>query len=144
MTALERGAGHDYFDVEADVGIHAWGASLAEAFAEATLGLFGLIVDLAEVEPSETREVRAQGASSEDLLVNWLNECLYVHEIEGFVVRRVEVDRCGKSLAHGVLCGEEFDRRRHRPGTIVKAATLHGVSVTESDGRWDIRVIVDV
>ncbi len=144
MSSADHRAGYDYFDVEADVGIHAWGTSLAEAFAEATRGMFALVVDLSRVEPIETREVRAQGASLEQLLVNWLNECLYVHEIEGFVMRHVDIDRCETSLVHGVLHGEEFDRERHRPGTIVKAATLHDVSVIEEHGRWDVRVVVDV
>jgi SHS2 domain-containing protein len=137
-------AGYEYFEVEADVGVHAWGPSLGQAFAEAALAVFALIVDPSEVDTKETREVRAQGDSPEALLVAWLNECIYVHEIEGFVVRRVDVDRCDGGVAHGVLFGEEFDRGHHRPGTLVKAATLHDVRVTEDGGRWDLRVVLDV
>jgi SHS2 domain-containing protein len=137
-------AGYDYFDVEADVGIHAWGPNLADAFAHAAVAAFALSVDPADVEPVERREVRAQAESREELLVNWINECLYVHEIEGFVVRRVEVDACDGGMVHGVLHGEEFDQRRHRPGTIVKAATFHQVAVSESRGRFDVRLVVDI
>jgi SHS2 domain-containing protein len=67
-----------------------------------------------------------------------------VHEIEGFVVRRVEVDACTTTLVHGLLHGEELDPGRHRLGTIVKAATLHGLVVAEQEGRHRVRVIVDV
>ena len=116
----------------------------AEAFAQAALGVFALIVRPEEVEEREAREVRAQADSRELLLVGWINECLYVHEIEGFVVRRVEVDACSDTVVHGVLHGEEIDIGRHRPGTIVKAATLHRVTVSESDGRHEVEVIVDV
>jgi len=56
----------------------------------------------------------------------------------------VEVDACTETVAHGVLRGEEIDAGRHQPGTIVKAATLHRVSVTEAAGRHDVRVIVDI
>ena len=76
--------------------------------------------------------------------MNWLNECLYVHEIEGFAVARVEVDTCRDGLVHGVLHGEPLDAARHRLGTIVKAATHHHVEVRESEGRIDVRVVVDV
>lgn len=144
MTTAAGSAGYDYFEVEADVGIHGWGPTCADAFAEAALGVLALTVDPAGVSPSESRDVRAQGESREETLVSWINECLYVHEIEGFVVRRVAVDLCDERLVHGVLHGEELDRGRHRLGTIVKAATLHGVSVTEQDGRWDVRVVIDV
>jgi SHS2 domain-containing protein len=134
----------EYFDVEADVGVHAWGGSRAEAFARAAEGVLALVVPPASVTPRESREVRAQADSPEALLVNWLNECLYVHEIEGFAVARVEVDTCGDGLVHGVLHGEELDPARHPLGTIVKAATHHRVEVAEAAGRVDVRVVVDV
>ena len=138
------GAGWEHFETEADVGVHAWGASRAEAFAQAALGVFALIVAPEEVVEREHREVRAQGDSVERLLVAWINECLYVHEIEGFAVRRVEVDSCTETVVHGMLHGEELDLARHRAGTVVKAATLHEVLVAESGGRHEVRVIVDV
>jgi SHS2 domain-containing protein len=133
-----------HFDVEADVGVHAWGPSRGKAFAHAAEGMFALIVAPAEVATVETREARAQGDSPEALLVNWLNECLYVHEIEGFAVARVDVDTCRDGLVHGVLHGEPLDPARHRLGTSVKAATHHRVEVRESGGRVDVRVVVDV
>ena len=138
------GAGWEHFETEADVGVHAWGASRAEAFAQTALGVFALIVAPEEVVEREHREVRAQGDSVERLLVAWINECLYVHEIEGFVVRRIEVDSCTETVVHGMLHGEELDLARHRPGTVVKAATLHQILVAESGGRHEVRVIVDV
>ena len=142
MSAID--AGWEHFETEADVGVHAWAATRTEAFAQASLGVFALIVRPEEVIEREHREVRAQADSPERLLVGWINECLYVHEIEGFVVRRVEVDTCTETVVHGVLHGEEVDAGRHRLGTIVKAATLHRVVVGESTGRHEVRVIVDV
>jgi len=135
---------HEFFDVEADVGVHAWGPTRAEAFARAAEGMLALGVTPSAVTPSETREARAQGASLEALLVNWLNECLYVHEIEGFAVARVEVDTCRDDFIHGVLHGEVLDPGRHPLGTIVKAATHHQVDVREVPGRVDVRVVVDI
>lgn len=137
-------AGYEFFDVEADVGVRAWGPSAAVAFAQAALGTFALVVAPAEVEPCERREVRAQGESDAALLVNWINECLYVHEIEGFVVQRVEVDHMAPGVVHGVLGGEEFDPARHRPGTIVKAATSHGARVTRGPDRVEVEIVLDV
>ena len=140
----EHGRGWEHFETEADVGVEAWGPTRAEAFAQAALGVFALIVNPEEVDERERREVRAQAESPERLLASWINECLYVHEIEGFVVRRVEVDACTTTLVHGLLHGEELDSGRHRLGTIVKAATLHGLVVAEQEGRHRVRVVVDV
>ena len=137
-------AGYEYFDVEADVGVRAWGPTLAVAFAEMARGVLALAIAPDEVVERDRREVRAQGETRETLLVNWINECLYVHEIEGFATRRVEVTAFAGDSVHGLLHGEEFDPGRHRPGTVVKAATHHQVSVQETPETVEARLIVDV
>jgi protein archease len=137
--------GYEPFEVEADVGIRAWGPTLPAAFAQAAAGVLALIVDPAGVVSRESREVRAQAENLEALLVSWINECLYVHEIEGFAVAEVEVLACSDTLAHGVLHGEPLDPPRHQLGTVVKAATFHRVSVLRAaEGLTEVRVIVDV
>jgi SHS2 domain-containing protein len=124
--------------------IRAAGTTRAEAFARAAEGVFALIVPASAITETETREARAQGETPEALLVNWLNECLYVHEIEGFAVARVEVDTCRDGLVHGVMHGEPLDASKHRLGTSVKAATHHQAEVRETPGRVDVRVVMDV
>src|SRR5262245_10300536 len=137
-------AGYEYFDVEADVGVRAWGPTLAVAFAEMARGVLALAIAPDEAVERDQREVRAQGDTRETLLVNWINECLYVHEIEGFATRRVEVTAFAGDSVHGLLHGEEIDPGRHRPGTVVKAATHHQVSVQETPGEVEVQLIVDV
>ena len=137
-------AGYEHFDVEADVGVRAWGRDRAEAFAEAARGVLALGVVPADVEERETRDVRAQAATVEDLLVAWINECVYVHEIEGFAVRRVHVHRLDGGVVHGVLHGEPLEPTRHQLGTVVKGVTHHHVSVTDATTGCEVSVIVDV
>jgi SHS2 domain-containing protein len=137
-------AGWEHFEVEADVGVRGWGRSRAEAFAQVTLGVFALVAAPDDVEPRERREVRAQADAPEALLVTWIDECLYVHDIEGFVARAVEMTVCTDVLAHGVLTGEPVNPARHRVGTVVKGATYHQVMVAVRDGVHEARIIVDV
>ena len=141
---MSDGPGYEYFEVEADVGVHAWGPDRATAFAEAARGVLALVVEPAGVEAPEQREVRAQAESAERLLVSFVNECLYVHEIEGFAVNSVDVTVCTDTVAHGFLRGEVIDPERHRMGTVVKAATFHGLEVREGPGRCDVSLVVDV
>ena len=145
-------AGHEYFEVEADVGVIGRGPTRAEAFVQTALGVFALIVEPGSVEERDSREVRAHGESLEALLVAWINECLYVHEVEGFVARQITLEvfdttpRAGGEplRLHSVLHGEEVDPERHRLGTVVKAATFHQVSVREIEGGYEARLVVDV
>ncbi len=144
--------GYEYFEVEADVGVIGRGATAAEAFVQTALGVFALIVEPDSVEVRESREVRAHGESLEALLVAWLNECLYVHEVEGFVARQVALEvfdavpRAGGEplRLHSFLHGEEIDTGRHRLGTIVKAATFHQVAVRPCNDGYETRVVLDV
>jgi SHS2 domain-containing protein len=144
--------GYEYFEVEADVGVIGRGDTAAEAFAQTARGVFALIVDPATVEERERREVRAHGESLEALLVAWINECLYVHEVEGFVARDVRLEvfetqplAGGEPLRlHSFLLGEEIDTGRHRLGRVVKAATFHQVAVKAVDGGHETRLVLDV
>ena len=142
MPVSERGWEH--FEVEADVGVRAWGASRGAAFAQAALGVLALIVDPLSVIRRESREVRAQADTLETLLAAWIDECLYVHEIEGFAACDVEVTECSDTVVHGRLIGEPIEPGRHHLGTVVKGATLHGISVTAKNDRHQVRIIVDV
>ncbi len=142
MAAADHG--WEQFEVEADVGVRAWGPSRGAAFAQAALGVLALIVDPPLVNNRESREVRAQAETPETLLAAWIDECLYVHEIEGFVARDVEVTECSDTVVHGRLLGEPIELSRHRLGTVVKGATLHDISVTTHSGRHEVRIVVDV
>ena len=137
--------GWDYFEVAADVGVRAWGPDAARAFGQALLGVFNLVVPVEAVLPREEREVSTRGEGVEALLVNWVNEGLYLHDIEGFVVARVaDVTLEEGRLVHGRLLGEPFDASRHPRGTVIKGATFHGLAVTETPDRVEIRLVLDV
>ena len=136
--------GWEHFEVEADVGVRSWGTSRRAAFAQSALGVLALIVDPASVNDRESRQVRAQAETPESLLAAWIDECLYIHEIEGFVARDVQVTECSDTVVHGRLLGEPIDASRHRLGTVVKGATLHGISVTTEAGLHETKIIVDV
>ena len=78
----------------------------------------------------------------EALLVDWLNEILFVGETERWVPVDFEVEVVEESpvrlraTARGVPVDEV-------PSS-VKAATFHGLRVEERDGIWRAEVIFDV
>src|SRR5205823_6425463 len=108
------------------------------------LGVLALLAAPGTVEARDVREVRAQGPSPEALLVNWINECLYVHEIEGYVVARIEMAVFDGLRIHAMLHGEDVDPARHAGGTAVKTATLRGTEIGLRDGRHEARVGLEI
>ena len=137
-------AGYEYFEVAADVGVQAWGPDLPACFRQCALGVFNLVVPLDAVAPVEEREVGAQGDTPEALLVDWINECLYLHDIEGFVVRDLGVPRVEGGRLHALLRGEPFDAGRHPRGIVVKAATFHQLALRQAPERVSVRLVLDV
>jgi SHS2 domain-containing protein len=137
-------AGYEYSGAGPDVGLTAWGEDLPECLRQCALGVFNLIVPTASVEPLEGREVAARGASPEALLVNWLNECLYVHDLEGFVVADIGRPEVLGTGVHALLRGEPVDPSRHPRGTVVRAASREGLELEESAGRVTARISLDI
>ncbi len=127
------------------------GATLPEAFAQVALGVFALVADPVSVEERDAREVRAHGTAPEKLLVNWLNECLYVLDVEGFVARRVEFSMFALDAAalggeplrlYSRLHGEDLDPARHIPRETVRGIRAEGATVLAIGNGSEARVIV--
>ena len=140
-----------YVDAGGGRGVVGRGATMPEAFAQVALGVFALLADPASVEERDAREVRAHGLAPEALLVNWLNECLYVLDVEGFVPRRVEftiyaLDASGPGgeplHLHCRLHGEDLDPARHIPRATVRGIRADGAAVVADDGWAEGRVII--
>ena len=112
-------------------------ATLPDAFARIALSLFAAAVDPTSVDEAEVREVRAHGAGVPALLRRWLEECLYVHEVEGFACRSIEFvvfdaspTAGGEPLRlHAFLRGEPVETPRHRVQTLIRGIGADGLAV---------------
>ena len=124
------------------------GETLRQAFIEAMLGVFSRVVDPAAVEPREVREIRAHGGSPEALLAHWIDECCYVHEVEGFVCRAidlalfdVEPKTGGEPMRlYAFVHGEQLDPSRHQPGRMIKPVSSADIAIEASGKGYEIRL----
>jgi SHS2 domain-containing protein len=124
------------------MGLVAYGKSLAEAFANAAYGLFSLIVEPNKVKEKESRKVMVQAQDAESLLFNWINELIYIFEVERLLFKSFDItDFTGQSL-EATCGGEKYDPSRHQLKTGVKSATYHMLKVDGEKNR--VQVIFDV
>ncbi len=137
-------AGYAIFGVTADKGIRAWGPDLAEAFRQAALGLWSLMVDPATVCPRREVSLTAEAGDREALLVAWLNELLYLYEAHGFVAADCAVRVDTEYALSAMVRGEDVNPDRHVPIGHVKAATYHLLRVAPGARGWEIQAVVDV
>jgi SHS2 domain-containing protein len=142
------GGGFELLEHTADVGIRARGPTLEEAFEQATLGLAEVQGALAPGQegapgPGEAVAVQVEAADPGGLLVDWLNEVLWLAETRQAAVAGVRVERVGDGTAAGEVVlasgGPAPD------GTFVKAVTYHRLRVEpDPDGGWLVEVYLDV
>jgi tRNA nucleotidyltransferase (CCA-adding enzyme) len=134
---------YETFEHEADIGIRGFGKTEAEAFENAAVALFSVMVNVHAVEASEKRSVTVSAPDHELLLVEWLNALLTLSDIEHMVFSKFTVKMEGTSLS-GTAWGEKLEHERHEPDVEIKGATYHMLKVMEADGRFIAQCVVDV
>ncbi|TET67301.1 MAG: archease [Dehalococcoidia bacterium] len=126
----------------ADIGLTAYGRSLAEAFANAAYGLFSIIAELKTVKEIESRQLELNEDDAEALLFEWLNRLIYLFDVEMLLFKRFEIrDFDGHGLK-AICYGEKYNPSRHQLKMGVKAATYHMLKVDRE--RNQVQVIFDV
>jgi len=126
----------------ADTGLVAYGRSLAEAFANAAYGLFSIITELDRVREAKSRPVAVTAGDVEGLLFNWLNELIYVFEVEHLLFKRFDVNEFTEHNLKAECWGETYDASRHQLKLGVKSATYYMLEVDGNKNR--VQVIFDV
>jgi SHS2 domain-containing protein len=139
-----RSAGYTVLEHTADAGIEARGRDLGELMANAALGMYSLVVDLAAVRPERRRRIEVAAEGPEQLLVAWLSELLFITETEDLVFSRFDVRECSPGRLRADAWGESFDPERHPVGGQVKGVTRHQLRVERDAEGWRARVILDM
>ena len=127
----------------ADVGIVAYGADVSQAFANAARALFSLITELDDVEEFLHRDIELTAPDEESLLVEWLNELIYLFDTENIVFKRFDVTKLNNTQLKARSYGEKVDSSKHRLKTGIKAATYHMLKIDKGDG-YRVQVLFDI
>ncbi len=127
----------------ADVGIIAYGRDMKEAFANAARGMFSLITDLSDVEEIEHRDIELTAPDRESLLVAWLNELIYLFDVDNILFKRFEITRLSSTHLKAGSYGEKVDASRHELKLGIKAATYHMLKIKKGK-PCKVQVIFDI
>ena len=136
--------GYTILDHPSDLGIEARGRTLAEAFEQAAIGLMSIIVDCSFVERSVSRQVTLVASGSDQLLVKWLSEILYLYDGKHFVCSEFIVSNLRETALTATVSGEMLDPKKHTTKLDVKAITYHQLSVREESKEVVVQVFLDI
>ena len=126
----------------ADIGVIAWGNTLGEAFASAGLGLFSIITDITGIRDMESRDIELRATSVESLLFSWINELIYIFEVDHLLFSRFDIKRFEDNMLTATAHGEKYNPGVHVLKLGVKSATFHMLSVDKINNR--VQVILDI
>ncbi|MFA5055086.1 MAG: archease [Dehalococcoidia bacterium] len=136
--------GFEIIDHTADVAIAAYGADMKKAFANAALGMFSIIAEIDRVDEKTIRNVEVTADGAKDLLVSWLNELLFVFEVEKILFKRFEISELDTNKIVARCYGEKIDPKRHSIKTEIKAATYHMTQIEEKPDGVMLQVLFDI
>jgi protein archease len=130
----------DFEEIEhtADWSFRVRGASLAQLLENAARAMHSFLPT--EVEgKSSVRAVEVEGVDRETLLVNWLNEILYLEERHGEIYQRFEISELSETHLRARVQGGCSPGGSH-----IKAVTFHNLAIRQTSEGFEATVIVDV
>jgi SHS2 domain-containing protein len=89
-------------------------------------------------EPA-VHEVELEAPDRALLLVDWLNELVYLAEVERCVPEQVISMQLANGRLHATVAGH-----RDQPRHLVKGVALNNLELAEGGGDWHGRVVLDV
>ena len=126
----------------ADVGVRALGSTPREVFEQATRGLLD-ITGATGAGSGERVAISVGGNDFGAVLVDWLEEVLYLQDARDAVVTDLAVGKVDETTASGWV--DIAPRGKELEGTAVKAITYHQLSVARrDDGMWEATVYFDI
>lgn len=134
------------YSTTADIGLEVYGNSLDEIFANTALGYFNLLNVSRENSLQSEKSIELNAKDRETLLVDMLNELIYIYETEGFVGENAESElTCAEGcVLHMHLKGYIRPIETANPDVLVKAATYSNLTVEEKDDHWEANIIFDI
>lgn len=131
-------------DHTADLGMEFFGHDMETLFISAAEGLFDEITEREDLSCIESFDIEVEGTDREELLINWLRELLYLHQVKGMLLKSFSISSINDNYLSGTAEGEGFYAGRHIIKREIKAATYHELSILQEEGRWTARVIFDL
>ena len=131
---------HEIADHVSEVRLRVRASSLGGLLVEAGRAIAELQLRGAEASSAGWRTIELSAPDRALLLVDWLNELIYLAEAERWVGVHFDVD----SAEDGQLRARVRGVRLEHSVSLLKAATLHELRVAEIPGGLEGEVILDV
>jgi SHS2 domain-containing protein len=137
---------YQFLEHTADAKFQAFGQSLEEAFKNAAYAMVSLMWDREKIERKIQKPFKVEGRDLEQLLVNFLEEILYLLDSQTFLlhsVEKIQIQRIAEAyVLESLFLGDESGDHYQLYGD-VKAITYDEMEI-HTKNRFMVQVVVDV
>lgn len=132
---------YEFLEHTADIKFKAYGKTLNEVFENAVLAVAAYVSKDEKIHPRKARKIEVRGTDIENLLYSFLEELIYLMDVEKFVTAKAEVFIRGNNLT-AELYGDVA--ARYNGLDAIKAATYADMYVKKTKKGWELQVVLDV
>lgn len=134
---MSKNKKYEYLSHTADLAIKGYGKNLPELFLNIVQGMYKKITQNYRTKP-ESHTI--EGETTEDILVNFLNELIYIIETEKKVLQKIKFKKIKKgkwefSALATPLLQEKIE---------IKAATYHDLKIKKVNNHYEATVVFDI
>jgi len=137
-----------FIDHESDIAVDVNGTSLEELFSASAKAWKEVTVGKSLVALKENNQINLEQATSEELLVSFLDELNYLLHTKKWITGSVEsiwISEEDKIWTLSVkLKGEPYSPSKHKTGAEIKAITFHQVNIKKSGIYYSTRIVFDI
>lgn len=130
----------------ADVKFQAFGKTLEEAFSNAAVAMFEVMIKTKKINKKMTKKIEIKAEDKESLLYKWLEELLYLLDTEFFMlnsVKNMKITKMEKYVLKAEIAGDTFKEEYERYGA-VKAVTYEEMFIKEEKDKATVQVVLDI
>ena len=136
---------YKFLEHTADAKFQAYGKSLKEAFSNAALAMFSIIVETDKVKGKIKHDIECSSKDLKSLLYDFLEELVFLIDTEDFLLNDVEEMKIFKDelyFLRAVVVGDKADN--YEPSGDIKAVTYNEMEIKKGKNKEMVQVVLDL
>jgi len=134
-----------FLEHTADAKMQAFGATLEEAFSNAALGMFNVMVDTSKIKQVKKHLFTIKSENEESLLYDFLEHLIFLIDSEDFLLSEVLeltiIRNKVLTLVARVIGDNHTNQEVH---SYIKAVTYSEMFIKKEKGKYVIQVVFDI
>ncbi len=135
---------YKFLEHTADVKFQAFGKTIEEAFKNSALAFQETLTQKTKIKPKIKKKltIESKNRGTERVLLDFLEEFLYLFDTEGFVLSKITDIKITKNNLVAEVIGDNY--KNYKFTNDIKAVTYNDMFVKEEKDKWTCQVVLDV